>query len=87
MAINNHSNIRSETNFKGQWFDAEQFQVGKAAVEHGDNPDPPPWSQSYKPREVPWEDTAPAVEPDEELTKANRKDLFIRSITPSTESK
>ena len=84
--INTHgSGIRTITNVNGSFVDNDEYVSQRSHAEHtaqatSDNP----WSQSFKPREVPWEDTAPAVKPDEELTKANKRDLFIRSITPST---
>jgi hypothetical protein len=82
MAINTHgSGIRVETNVGGELLDNDAFVIAKANYEHNLEAMPQdtnPWATNYRPREVVFEDTVPAIQPDPELEEANARDLKNR---------
>jgi hypothetical protein len=81
LAINNHSNIRSETNYKGLWLDAQAFTESKANIEHSVEPQSErAWAQSYVAPEVLFQEDTVPVEPDPKLEEAITRDLKIRNI-------
>ena len=84
MAINNGSSISSVTVVGDQLIDSEDFYAQQCREKHNDSSQSDmPWATNYSPREIKYEDTVPVTAVDPALTKANTRDLRIRSITPS----
>jgi hypothetical protein len=75
MAINHRSSIRSQTNFKGAWVDAEEFQEARASIEHSSPPQNTcPWATTYV-------ETLPEPVPsDPSLEAANTTELRNRNL-------